>query len=127
MTLLACEEGGNSPCVLLGLRGKEPHKDQWSLPGGGVRLGETVDEAAVREMKEETGLVVVPAASGVVTTTDSIHINSDGKTVKYHYLIAQVETYCILITNTGTDSSPDPLASTMILVVPAVTLNNPDC
>jgi 8-oxo-dGTP diphosphatase len=44
--------------VLLIRRGKEPYKDHWSLPGGGVEPGETVREAVKREVLEETGLDV---------------------------------------------------------------------
>lgn len=39
-------------------RSKEPFKDYWALPGGIVEYGETVEEAALREAKEETGLNV---------------------------------------------------------------------
>lgn len=44
--------------VLLIRRGKEPYKDHWSLPGGGVEPGETIREAVTREVLEETGLEV---------------------------------------------------------------------
>ncbi len=42
--------------VLLIQRGLEPFKDEWALPGGFVRVSETIDEAARRELEEETGL-----------------------------------------------------------------------
>jgi 8-oxo-dGTP diphosphatase len=42
--------------LVLVRRGVEPFKDSWAIPGGGVEAGETVEEAAVREAKEETGL-----------------------------------------------------------------------
>jgi 8-oxo-dGTP diphosphatase len=42
--------------VLLVERGKEPWKGKWSLPGGGLEFGETVREAAQRELAEETGV-----------------------------------------------------------------------
>ena len=44
--------------VLLIQRGKAPRQGQWSLPGGAQELGETVVEAAVREVLEETGLAI---------------------------------------------------------------------
>jgi 8-oxo-dGTP diphosphatase len=44
--------------VLLIRRGKEPYKDHWSLPGGGVELGQRLRDAVKREVWEETGLEV---------------------------------------------------------------------
>lgn len=44
--------------VLLALRGTEPEKGRWSVPGGSVEPGETLAEAAAREAFEETGLLV---------------------------------------------------------------------
>lgn len=44
--------------VLLVLRGREPAKGRWSVPGGKVEPGESLTEAAVREAYEETGLCV---------------------------------------------------------------------
>jgi 8-oxo-dGTP diphosphatase len=44
--------------LLLILRGHEPGKGLWSIPGGRVEPGESDAEALVREMREETGLIV---------------------------------------------------------------------
>jgi len=44
--------------VLLIRRGGEPMKGHWSIPGGTLETGETLEEGTLREMKEETGLGV---------------------------------------------------------------------
>ena len=51
--VIPAEEG-----VVLIRRRSEPFEGQWALPGGFVEVGETVEEAAVREVAEETGLAV---------------------------------------------------------------------
>ena len=54
--------------LLMIQRGTEPDLGRWSLPGGRVELGETDEEAAVREVREETGLdveVIGEAVGGV--------------------------------------------------------------
>jgi 8-oxo-dGTP diphosphatase len=70
--------------VLLIRRGKEPLRGRWVVPGGTVELGETLEEALVREMQEETGLTIEPVE--LVTVFDRIQRES-GKVV-YHYVIA---------------------------------------
>ncbi|MHA1938479.1 MAG: NUDIX domain-containing protein [Candidatus Thorarchaeota archaeon] len=44
--------------ILLVKRGKDPYKDRFALPGGFVEYGETVEETAVREILEETGVQI---------------------------------------------------------------------
>jgi mutator protein MutT len=70
--------------VLLIRRGKEPLRGRWVVPGGTVELGETLEEALVREMLEETGLLVRPL--DVVTVFDRIQRDDSGRVV-YHYVI----------------------------------------
>ena len=76
--------------VLLVRRGNEPLKGEWSLPGGAVELGETLQQGVVREVLEETGLVVVPA--GIVDVLDRItqdEVLQDGASgrVRYHFVL----------------------------------------
>ena len=69
--------------VLLIRRGKEPLRGRWVVPGGTVELGETLEGALVREMEEETGLVVEPLE--ILTVFD--RIQREGDRVVYHYVI----------------------------------------
>ncbi|WP_377809026.1 NUDIX hydrolase [Azospirillum sp. A29] len=73
--------------LLLIRRGKAPRIGQWSLPGGAQSVGETVFETAVREVREETGLEVVP--TGIVTVVDAITPDAEGR-VHYHYTLVEV-------------------------------------
>jgi ADP-ribose pyrophosphatase YjhB (NUDIX family) len=70
--------------VLLVRRGTEPLKGHWSIPGGLVELGERLLDAIVREIAEETGLVVEPVE--LIELLDRIHYDADR--VRYHYVIA---------------------------------------
>jgi 8-oxo-dGTP diphosphatase len=46
--------------LLLIRRGHEPGRGLWSIPGGRIEAGESDDAALVREVREETGLIVMP-------------------------------------------------------------------
>jgi 8-oxo-dGTP diphosphatase len=70
--------------VLLVQRGQEPLKGEWSLPGGVVELGETLEAALTREVREETSLDIV--VGPVVEVLDSIRRDADGR-AEYHYII----------------------------------------
>lgn len=49
------------------------HGSQWTLPGGGVELDESVEQAAVREVEEETGLIIALGGPlGVITSTKAV-------------------------------------------------------
>ena len=73
--------------ILLVRRANPPRQGQWSLPGGGQELGETVREAARREVLEETGIDVEVAA--VIDVVDSVERDEDGR-ILYHFTLVDV-------------------------------------
>jgi secondary thiamine-phosphate synthase enzyme len=70
--------------VLLVQRRQEPLEGEWSLPGGAVEIGETLEAALAREVREETSLDVV--VGPVVEVLDSIRRDAGGR-AEYHYII----------------------------------------
>ena len=70
--------------VVLIKRKFEPLQGQWSLPGGGVEIGETLEAAVAREMVEETGLDVM--VGPVIEVFDRI-MRDDQARVRYHYVL----------------------------------------
>ena len=69
--------------VLLIRRGKAPKLGSWSLPGGAQELGETIEEAVIREVFEETGLQV--RILSLLDVIDLIERDRDG--IRYHYTL----------------------------------------
>jgi ADP-ribose pyrophosphatase YjhB (NUDIX family) len=70
--------------VLLCQRGKPPNLGAWTLPGGAQDVGETCEEAARRELKEECGLEV--GKLHFCAHVDTIRRDPDGR-VQFHYTI----------------------------------------
>nr|MDO8061761.1 NUDIX hydrolase [Candidatus Freyrarchaeum guaymaensis] len=70
--------------VLLVKRGSQPSYGKWSIPGGLVELGETVADACVREVYEETGLIV--KVKRLIDVVDYIDYDEEGE-VRFHYVI----------------------------------------
>jgi ADP-ribose pyrophosphatase YjhB (NUDIX family) len=70
--------------VVLIRRRYEPLAGQWSLPGGVVEIGETLESSVAREMSEETGLTV--EVGPVIEVFDRITRDAEGR-VRYHYVL----------------------------------------
>jgi 8-oxo-dGTP diphosphatase len=70
--------------ILLVKRGNEPARGQWTIPGGVVEIGESLDDAVVRETKEETGLEA--SKPRLIDVVDQVHLDESGR-VEFHYVI----------------------------------------
>ncbi len=70
--------------ILLEKRKNEPGKGKWSIPGGLVDLGESPEQAVIREVKEETCLEV--DAPRLIDVVPDVSLDEAGK-VKYHFVI----------------------------------------
>ena len=70
--------------VVLVRRGNEPLVGTWTLPGGAVETGETLEEAVVREVLEETGLEVGPGA--ILEVVEHMERDDTGA-VLFHFVI----------------------------------------
>src|SRR5271163_1717374 len=72
-------------------RGSEPLRGEWSIPGGSLELGETLEEGVVRELLEETGLEV--GVTGMVEIFERIFSEHPARYVegkirpRYHFVI----------------------------------------
>jgi ADP-ribose pyrophosphatase len=89
----------NQPCVAVGAvvfhddrvllvrRGQPPSHDLWAIPGGKVGLGETLQEAAEREILEETGVII--HARRPIFTFDLLEKDEKGR-IRFHYVIVDL-------------------------------------
>ncbi|HYP08669.1 MAG TPA: NUDIX hydrolase [Bryobacteraceae bacterium] len=75
--------------ILLAERGREPLKGYWSLPGGVLETGETLEDGIRREVLEETGLVVETA--GMAEIFERIMRDEEGRS-EYHYVL--IDYFC---------------------------------
>lgn len=73
--------------VLLIKRGRPPHAGQWAIPGGRIKLGESLQQAAEREILEETGIQI--KAGKPVFAFDLLQHNNDGQ-CQLHYVIVDL-------------------------------------
>lgn len=75
----------NGESILLIERGKEPLKGYWSIPGGAVETGEKLEDALIREVKEETGLTVT--VEKLVEIFERIIPDKLSDRTKHHYVL----------------------------------------
>jgi len=73
--------------TLIVQRKQQPNAGRWGFPGGVLELGETIAEGAMRELREETGIVARPA--GWLDIHDAISRDDDGR-VQFHYTLIAV-------------------------------------
>ena len=78
--ILTCDPIG----VVLVKRRYEPLAGRWSLPGGTVEVGESLEVAVARELEEETGLVV--SVGAVIEVFDRILRDDEGR-VRFHFVL----------------------------------------
>jgi 8-oxo-dGTP diphosphatase len=74
--------------VLLVRRGGSPARGLWAIPGGGLRLGETLQRGAERELLEETGIVI--RAGAPIFICDSLEKDDAGR-FRFHYVVVDLE------------------------------------
>lgn len=77
----------NAGRVLLVQRGRPPALGQWAIPGGRIGLGETMQQAAEREILEETGIII--AAREPIFTFDVVARDDQGR-VRFHYIVVDL-------------------------------------
>jgi 8-oxo-dGTP diphosphatase len=70
--------------VILVRRGHQPLAGEWSLPGGTLEVGETLEAAIAREVVEETGLTV--QVGPVIDVFDRIMLDDQDR-VQYHFVL----------------------------------------
>ena len=84
-------------------RGNEPARGKWTIPGGLVELGESPEQAVIRETKEETGLDIdKPSLMDVVS---NVNLDENGK-IKYHYVIID---YLVHVKSGAAEAASDAL------------------
>ena len=90
--------------ILLVKRNKEPHKGEWAIPGGSVKLGETLQQAVEREIREETGLAV--SAKDPIHVFDYIERDKQGH-LRFHYVIVDLKADYVAGTLHPSDDAAD--------------------
>jgi ADP-ribose pyrophosphatase YjhB (NUDIX family) len=79
-------DGPNTRALIV-QRAQQPNAGRWGFPGGVLEVGETVAEGAMRELREETGIVAEPA--GWLDVHDAVSRDAEGR-VQFHYVLIAV-------------------------------------
>ena len=112
---VVCLRGGE---VLLIKRGNPPRQGQWSLPGGRIEWGETTEAAALRELKEETGVEAV--LTGLIDVVDGVMTSRETGEVTRHYIMVDYAARWLSGEPVAGDDAADarffPLAEAMAVV-----------
>ena len=77
----------NNDRVLLLKRMEDPHRREWAIPEGSLKLGETLQDASGREIRDETGLLI--KAGDPVHIFDSIE-RDDRDRIRFDYVIVDL-------------------------------------
>lgn len=83
--LAACTAIWHENRILLALRDRTPNEGTWAMPGGMVEVGETLEQAAIREVREETALIVSDLA---FIRNHEIIMRDVADKVEIHYVLA---------------------------------------
>lgn len=83
--LAACTAIWHENRILLALRDRTPNEGTWAMPGGLVEVGETLEDAAIREVKEETALTV---SDLIFLRNHEIIMRDADDQVEIHYVLA---------------------------------------
>jgi len=75
------------PKVLLIQRGFEPYKGCWAFPGGFMNMDETIEQCAIRELEEETGLKLELKDLTLVGVYSTVNRDPRGRTMSVAFLV----------------------------------------
>ncbi len=102
--LAACTAIWRDDKILLARRSAAPNSGTWAMPGGLVEVGETLEQAAIREVREETALEL---SNVVFNRFHEIILRDDDHRVERHFVLAMFVTIC----ETGTAIAGDDAAA----------------
>ena len=100
--VVVLKTGGAGPEVLLIRRGRPPRQGDWSIPGGKQEWGETLHEAAHREIMEETGVSI--ANLRLIDVVDGLMRDADGALERHLTLVDYRADWVSGVTRAGDDA-----------------------